>query len=322
MRVTLSMIRPELRAAGAVIRFFLPVFTRRTFRLAGVLVRFIKGRCRSRLRYEQRYIPRANGSALRLCVYSPLSPRPDVPGLLWLHSGGYALGAPEQEERLIRRFIEAGGCVVVAPDYRLSTDAPYPAALEDGYAALLWLKAHGGEYGVRADQLMVGGASAGGGLTAAVALYARDHGEAAVAFQMPLYPMLDDRMRTASMAGNDAPAWNARSNDAAWRLYLGPLFGGAQVPAYAAPARAEDLAGLPPACSFVGGVDPFRDETVAYFDRLRECGTAAEVRVFDGCFHGFDVICPRSRAAREAVGFLLDRFRYAAGHCFAQQPPG
>lgn len=323
MRVTLSMLRPELRAAGAAIRFFLPAFTQRTFRLAGALVRLIKGRCRSqKLRYEQISLPRADGSTLRLCVYSPPSPRPNVPGLLWMHSGGYALGAPEQDEQLIRRFIEMSGCVVAAPDYRLSVDAPYPAALGDCYAALLWLKAHGSEYGVRADQLMVGGGSAGGGLAAAVALYARDRGEVAVAFQMPLYPMLDDRMRTASMTDNDAPAWNARSSDAAWRQYLGDLFGSAQVPAYAAPARAETLAGLPPACSFVGGVDPFCDETVAYFKRLRASGTVAHVRVFEGCFHGFDMVCPRSRAAREATAFLLDCFRYAVEHHFAQQPPG
>lgn len=321
MRVTLSMIRPELRTAGALFRFFVPAFTPRMFRLAGVLIRPMKGRCRSRkLRYGQVFIPRADGSRLRLCVYSPPAPRPDVPGLLWMHSGGYALGAPEQEEALIRRFIETSGCAVAAPDYRLSLDAPYPAALEDCYAALLWLKEHGGEYGVRADQLMVGGCSAGGGLAAALALYARDKGEVAVAFQMPLYPMLDDRMRTASMTDNDAPAWNARSNDAGWRLYLGDLFGGPQVPDYAAPARAANLSGLPPACTFVGGVDPFCDETTAYFDRLRESGTPARVRVFEGCFHGFDVICPRSRAAREATAFLMNCFRSAIEHDFARQP--
>ena len=322
MRVDTAMIHPELRSAGAFLRLVLPAFNERVFRLARIALKPIRGRCRSRsLRYEQVSLPRADGSLLRLCVYSPRERCAGMPGLLWLHGGGYGMGVPEQDEHAIERFINACGCVAAAPDYRLSLDAPYPAALQDCYAALLWLKEHGVEYGMRSDQIMVGGSSAGGGLAAALCLYARDKKEAAIAFQMPLYPMLDDRMNTPSAVDNDAPLWNSRSNEISWQLYLGDLFGKGCVPAYAAPARCRNLSGLPPACSFVGSIEPFRDETVNYLEGLRAAGIPADYQVFEGCFHGFDVACPGTMIAREAVDFLMERFRYAVEHYFAAQPP-
>ena len=320
MHVTREMIHPELRSAGTLVRILLPGFSERKFHLAKIMLKPLQGRCRCRLRYEQKLITRPDGSRLRICIYAPQSPQTAVPGLLWIHGGGYALGTPEQEEWFIRQFIAASGCVVVSPDYRLSVDAPYPAALEDCYAALLWLKEHGRDYGMRADQIMVGGASAGGGLTAAVTLVARERQEVAIAFQMPLYPMLDDRMNTASAADNDAPLWNSQSNRISWQLYLGNWFGRPDVPAYAAPARAADYSRLPPACSYVGSIEPFRDEAIAYFDRLRACGIPVHFRVFDGCFHGFDHVCAYTAIAREAVAFLMDGFRYATAHYYAEQP--
>ncbi len=209
---------------------------------------------------------------------------------------------------------------MVAPEYTHSTKAPYPAALEDCYAALLWLKQNAARLGVRPDQLMVGGVSAGGGLAAALAIYARDKGEVAIAFQLPLYPMLDDRMMTASARDNDAPMWNTRSNEAAWKLYLGDLYGSDNVPAYAAPARLTDAVGLPPAFTFVGGIEPFCDETVLYFQMLRASGVNAECTVFDGCFHAFNKIGPYTTPAKEAEAALREHFKYAAEHYFAPQP--
>jgi len=322
MHVPLTDIHPDLRRQAIWFRLTLPSFTRLTFRAARPVVGIIKGWHTRSLRCEQHYLPRPDRSRLRLCIYAPQKPAQGVPGILWMHGGGYALGTPEQSEIFIKRFVQEHGCVVAAPDYTLSIDAPYPAALEDCYAALLWLKRHGAEYGMRDDQIMVGGDSAGGGLTAALTLYARDRREVAIAFQMPIYPMIDDRMDTESARDNDAPAWDSKSNAAAWQLYLGDLFGTADVPPYAAPARASDLSGLPPACSYVGSVEPFYDETALYFDRLRESGVPVHFRVFDGCFHAFDMMCPRTGVAREAVAFLMDTFRYAAEHYFAAQPEG
>lgn len=319
MHIKPSMIHPELRKAGALIRLILPCFTECTFRMAKTAMKALKGKCRSSIKYEQIFIPRADGGQLRLCVYSLPETCVAVPGLLWLHGGGYAIGMPEQDEKFIERFVRSG-CLVVAPDYRLSIDAPYPAALEDSYAALLWLKTHGGAYGMREDQLMVGGDSAGGGLTVALSLYARDKKEVAIAFQMPLYPMLDDRMDTPSAQNNDAPLWNTKSNETAWRLYLAGLPGLETVPIYAAPARCSDLTGLPPACSFVGSLEPFRDEAIDFFTRLRAAGTEVHFTVFDGCFHGFDIVCARTNIAKAAADYIMTHFRHASEHYFAAQP--
>ncbi len=320
MQVDKTMIHPELRTAGAGSRLVFSGFSKRTFHMANFVMRARKGRCKSPLQYEQIYLPRADGSVLRLCVYSPISPRECVPGVLWLHGGGYAMGCPEQDEKIIKRFIDSSACLVVAPDYRLSLDAPYPAALEDCYAALLWLKTHGREYGMRDDQIMVGGVSAGGGLAAAVTLYARDKGDVAIAYQMPLYPMMDDKMDTPSARDNDAPVWNTKSSDIGWRLYLGDWFGMDDVPVYAAPARCVDLTGLPPVCSFVGSIDPFRDETVGHMERLRAAGTEVEYQVFEGCFHGFDTVFTKTQIAQDANDYLMACFDHAVAHCFSAQP--
>jgi acetyl esterase/lipase len=296
-----------------------PTFTVRRMRAMRKLCRFLHGRHGRKLNYEQFSIDRADGSKLRLCLYTPLSPKKNVPGILWIHGGGYAIGAPEQDEMFIQRFVDESGAVVVSPDYTLSVDKPYPAALDDCYAALLWLRDNGKRYGMRSDQIFVGGDSAGGGLTAALSLYAREKGEVGIAFQMPLYPMLDDRP-TDSSRDNSAPVWDTKSNENGWKLYLGDLYGTADVSAYAVPARTVDYSGLPPTCSFVGSVEPFRDETAAYIENLRKAGVSAEFRIFDGCFHAFDLVCGRSKVAEEATTFLMDNYRYAVENYYATQP--
>lgn len=270
---------------------------------------------------EQRTVPRPDGSALRVRLYRPLRPRPDAPGLLWMHGGGYVLGSPEQDGASYRRIIEATGAVIVAPDYRLAPEAPYPAALDDGYAALLWLRENATALGVRDDQLAVAGNSAGGGLTAALTLLARDRGEVAIAFQMPLYPMIDDRCDSESARENDAPVWDAVTNRNAWRVYLGGLAGTEGVPPYAAPARATDLGRLPPAFTYVGDIEPFRDEVVDYVARLRAAGVEVAFEVFRGCYHGFDVVAPGAAVSRRALESQSAWLRMAVGAYTAPQPP-
>ena len=205
----------------------------------------------------------ASGCRVSALVLSPKSPRQDAPGVLWIHGGGYLTGMKEmvfmtRAVDLVERF----GAVVVCPDYRLSLQAPYPAALDDCHAALLWLRDHTAELGVNPAQLMVGGESAGGGLCAALSLLARDRGDVRIAYQMPLYPMIDDR-DTASSRDNHNKVWNTRRNHMAWGLYLRGLGKGCEVPAYAAPARATDLFSLPPAYTFVSTGEPFYAETMA-----------------------------------------------------------
>ncbi len=315
-KITVKMMNPELRVIGGLMSLFVPSMSKPLFRLSNfVLDNFGRGvdMTGKDIEYKQEYIERDNGSLLRICVYTPRERKDNVPGLLWIHGGGYAIGIPEVDYKFIEDFILASGCVVVAPDYTNSTDAPYPAALDDCYAALIWLKEHSAEYGVQSDQLFVGGDSAGGGLTAAVSLRARDRGDVSIAFQMPLYPMLDDRMITESSQGNDAPMWDSESNENAWKLYLGDDYGTDRVSKYAAPSRETDYSGLPPTLTYVGTIEPFTDETVKYVEDLRNAGVEVSFRLYEGCFHAFDTF-GFTNIAKDAKTFLLDGFMYAVEH--------
>lgn len=212
----------------------------------------------------------STGGGIDILVLRPLKnarPKEKTPGILWIHGGGYRTGMAgmiymSRALSLVKKY----GAVVVTPEYRLSTEAPYPAALEDCYSALKYLKEHTETLGVNDSQLMVGGESAGGGLTAAICMYARDKGEINIAYQMPLYPMIDNE-DTESSKDNHAPVWNTRKNHSAWKLYLRGLEG-KRVPAYAAPARQTGYAGLPPAYTFVGDIEPFYCETLTYIENL------------------------------------------------------
>ena len=248
-----------------------------------------------------------------------MEPAAQSPGILWIHGGGYVTGMAEMiyMSRAID-LVKKYGAVVITPEYRLAKEAPYPAALEDCYAALKYLKAHAQELGVNDNQLMAGGESAGGGLTAALCMYARDKGEISIAYQMPLYPMIDDR-DTESSRDNHAPVWNTRRNHAAWKAYLKGLQE-KEVPPYAAAARQTDYTGLPPAYTFVGDIEPFYCETMAYIENLRKAGVEAKVDVYPGCFHAFDMLTPFRKVSRQAIAEFERQYLYAAAHYFAKQP--
>lgn len=222
--------------------------------------------------------------------------------------------------RVLKGLMDVRECVVVAPDYRLSFDAPYPAALHDCYDTLLWAKENAAEIGGRTDQIFVMGDSAGGGLTVSVSLLARDRGDVKIAFQMPLYPMLDDRQSNPSAMNNHMPVWSSKHNKVAWALYLRSLVEqGADISAYAAPTRAESYANLPPAATFVGDLDPFLDETVAYVERLKTEGIPVQSKTFEGCYHGFDQVVPNADKSQEAIRFMHDAYVYAVDNYFAAQ---
>ncbi|MBK1812196.1 alpha/beta hydrolase [Clostridium sp. YIM B02505] len=320
MKVKFSSIDKDLRINGRVFKLLNATYTESGLRFMYKMSRKSKMKVADEtIQFSEEYIVRKDGSRLRICIFRPLTPKKDVPGVLWIHGGGYALGAPEVSKLYAKKFIEARDCIVIAPDYRLSIEAPYPAALEDSYETLLWMKNHAKELGIRSDQLMIGGDSAGGGLTAALSLYARDKGEVNIAFQMPLYPMIDDRMTTDSAKDNDAPVWNSKSNFIGWKLYLGSLFGTESVPCYAAAARSEDYTSLPPTATFVGNLEPFRDETIQYVENLKMAGIPVDFKIFDGCYHGFDQICPKAEVTKKAHEFLVNSFKYATENYFAEQ---
>lgn len=319
--VKTSEIHPELRTIGNIIRIIMPKFTVGFFKIANLFLDNIGlPNLTKDINYEEKYIEREDGSKLRICVYSPEERKENVPGLLWIHGGGYGLGCPEQDFAFIQNFIDASGCVIVAPDYTNSTTAPYPAAFDDCYSSLLWLKENGKEYGMREDQIFVGGNSAGGGLCAAVVLKARDTKDVNIAFQMPLYPMLDDRMITESSQNNDAPVWNTKSNEVGWKLYLGENYGTDNVSKYASPARETDYSNLPPTLTYVGTIEPFTDETIKYVENLKNAGVSVHFKTFEGCFHGFDLLKFTS-PAKEADNFLINGFKYAVENYTAKQKP-
>ena len=262
-------------------------------------------------------IPTPHGSIPAL-ILSPRTAPADATGVLWIHGGGYIAGMKEMVHMsravdLVKKF----GAVVLSPGYRLAPISPYPAALDDCYAALIYLKENAAALGVRSDQLMVGGESAGGGLCAAVCIRARDSGEVSVAFQMPLYPMLDDR-DTESSRDNHGRVWNTRRNHLAWRLYLRGT-DRAQLTPYAAPARLEDFSGLPPAYSFVGDGEPFYAETVRYFAQLRAAGIPAALDIYHTDLHAFDMMQPKTALSQQAAAAFDRHFAWALAHCFAPQ---
>ena len=258
--------------------------------------------------------------SIKLLILRPLAMSDKhVPGVLWVHGGGYQSGSAKDifATRALSLVVKFGA-VLVAPDYRLSKRHPYPAALHDCWATLLYLKEHAEELGVRSDQIMVGGESAGGGMAAALCMLARDRGEVNIAFQMPLYPMLDDR-DTPSSKDNHAPNWNTKRNKKAWKRYLRSAYGTDLVPYYAAPARCTDYSGLPPCYTFVGDIEPFCCETVDYVRHLREAGIRAEVDIYPDWFHAYDLFFPTKKVVREAIARFEEQVQYAIEHDFAPQ---
>jgi acetyl esterase/lipase len=247
---------------------------------------------------EERLVPGLDGGPdVGVRVYRPAVASPPVPGVVWIHGGGYIFGSGLTEDVRLNGWAETLGCVVVSVDYRLAPEHAYPAPLEDCYAALRWTAAQADELGVDPAHIVVVGQSAGGGLAAGLVLLARDRGEVDVSYQLLIYPMIDDRNATPS-SQLDAVVWSRAANFLGWRAYLGPLYGEADIPVYAAPSRALDLVGLPPTFIGVGTHDVFRDEDIAYALALLGAGVETELHVYPGAPHGFEMITPETAVAR------------------------
>jgi acetyl esterase/lipase len=224
-------------------------------------------------------------------VYSPGQRTDAGPGLLYIHGGGFVMGDLDMFDAQLVRLADELGIVIVSVDYRLAPEHPFPAPVEDCYAALTWVEAKAAELGIDPARIGVAGESAGGGLAAAVALLARDRGGPALCFQYLGIPELDDRLDTPSMtAYTDTPVWNRPNAVFSWTSYLGTTPGGADVSPYAAPARAADLAGLPPAFVTTCQFDPLRDEGIRYAQRLAHAGVPTELRHYPGTFHGSGLV--------------------------------
>ncbi|WP_326835646.1 alpha/beta hydrolase [Amycolatopsis rhabdoformis] len=244
-----------------------------------------------------------DGDGVPLLVLRPKGSDPAVPlpGMYFLHGGGMMAGTNRTGADWLLGWLAEIPMVVVSADYRLAPEHPHPAPVEDCYSGLAWVGNHTADLGIDPGRLLVAGGSAGGGLAAATALLARDRGGPALCGQLLVCPMIDDRASTPSsteLVGEGV--WDSVSNATGWSALLGDAAGGPDVSPYAAPARATDLTGLPPAFVEVGSVETFRDEAVAYASRLWQAGGQAELHAWPGGCHGFDEVVPHAPISREA----------------------
>jgi acetyl esterase len=284
---------PETRALFADMMKALPVD------LSGVLV-------------ETRAIPGRSGALeVPVRIYRPGEDSSDRPGVLDIHGGGFVIGAAAIDDGLNAAIVRELGAVVVSVDYRLAPEHPFPAPVDDCYEALVWFADHAAELGVDPARIGVSGFSAGGCLAATTALLARDRGGPALAMQLLLDPVLDDRLQTPSMrSGTDTVGWCLGDAVLSWRYYL---CDDADASRHAAPARSEDLSGLPPTYISVNELDCLRDEGIDYAGRLLAAGTRTELHCWSGTFHGSRSVLPTADVSRRSTAALLSALRCTLG---------
>lgn len=268
---------------------------------------------------EDRTVPGPDGAPdLTVRIYRPINrstsrsidqaPDADLPGIYYIHGGGMVLGDIQGEDATASMLCDQVGAVVVSVEYRLAPEHPHPAPVEDCYAGLVWTAKNAAELGIDPGRLAIYGGSAGGGLTIATALLARDRGGPALCFMMPIYPMIDDTNTTPSSHEiTDVGIWDRAGNIEAWAWYLG----GRPADQYAAPTRADDLSGLPPAFIDVGTVDLFRDEDIAFAQRLMQAGVPTEFHVNPGSYHASEVFAPDAALSQRIWATRLDALRRA-----------
>lgn len=262
------------------------------------------------VREIDRTIPARDGNHdIPVRIYTPVQPAEGRPAFINFHGGGFVLGNLETEHARCLAISGNCGAVVIAVDYRLAPEHPFPAGAEDCYSTLEWAAGNAKELGIDPDRIAIGGGSAGGNLSASVALMARDRSGPSIACQMLFYPVIDDSCTTASMTqASDCHIWNYQNCLDMWDQYLG--FKRDDVSCYAAPARATDLAGLPPAFITTCEHDPLRDEAILYAMRLMNAGVPVELKNYAGTVHAFDILIPSGIAAR-AMNDQLEAFTRA-----------
>jgi acetyl esterase/lipase len=265
--------------------------------------------------HEERTAPGYEGAELVVSIFRRTDHVAGGPAVFHIHGGGMIVGDRFTGVEAVADWVERYDAVVASVEYRLAPEHPDPVPVEDCYAALQWFVAQGDDLGFDAERVVVAGASAGGGLSAGVALLCRDRGGPALIGQLLMCPMLDDRNETVSshqFVG--VGVWDRGSNDTGWTAYLGDRRGTDEVSIYAAPARATDLSGLPPAFIDVGSAEVFRDEDVAYATQIWADGGVAELHVWPGGFHGFQMMAGAATVARQAVQAQRDWFDRILGH--------
>lgn len=307
-KVKKKMFDKELRSLIGPLKFLSYLISKRWgVSIVHQLFAFNKGSNIKGLHCEERFIPSKNGGPdIRIRIFRP-NTNETLPAMLYIHGGGYLIGIPEVGLDMIKAYLKKRPCVIIAPDYRKGLKEGYPNGFNDCYDSLLWMKENAADLNIRSDKFVVAGHSAGGGLTAAVTLKACDTRDANIAFQMPIYPMIDHRQNTASAIAMDegVPTWNARTNALGWDVYLQFIEG--EVPAYASPALGTNYKHLPPTITFVGELEPFKDETINYVEALKKENVPVKFELFKGAYHAFETLAKNADVSKRA-----NKFQYEA----------
>ena len=309
-KVTKSMLREELRPFYDIGRLGSAMATKIWgIHIFNVLHFFLRAKGIKNAESRQFYINRRSNSdrSLRVRAFRPKNRKEKLPALLYAHGGGYMMGIPEQAIPFYQELLNQKDLAVFAPDYRKSINHPYPAGFDDCYDTLLWMKENADELNIHADKFIIAGHSAGGGIAAAISMKARDTGDINIAFQMPIYPMIDHRQNTKSAQIIGSPVCDAINNRFGWYHYLKDL-NSSDVPVYASPSLCRDYGSLPPTISMVGDLDPFHDETKHFIDALREAKVPVKFKVFKRAFHAFDIVAPNSQISKEAIKYQNSSF--------------
>ena len=312
MKIKRTMLHKDLQPyyfATKAINFIMK--RRWTVRIYNALFdHLLKGKEIGGIDCSEIYIPSSDGrNKIRTRIYKPHGIEEELPVMIYMHSGGYISGIPESNHKQIESFLFSRPCVVVAPDYRKALEEPFPAAFNDCYDTVLWLKENARQIHGKNDSFIIAGHSAGGGLAAAVTLKARDTEDFKIAFQMPIYPMIDDGQPADPSRFIESPVWDSNTNAFGWNTYLSKLQKeGQDIPVYAAPYRNKNYSNFPPTITMVGDMEPFYRETVDYVKALEKESIDVVFKVFKGCFHAFDIGFPNTKIGQEAIDFIKTGF--------------
>ncbi|MFY0675329.1 MAG: alpha/beta hydrolase [Bacteroidia bacterium] len=310
MKVTKDMYNKELQGEYGQFRTIIAMnSTKVGLRIMNGMVRLSKGQKIKGAINKTHFVESSHtqGHKIRIREFRPAGTENEkIPAMIYFHGGGYMMGIPEMANTFYADVLERRKVAIFSPDYRLSQKDPFPAGFNDCYDALLWLRDNAETLNIDPNNIIIAGHSAGGGMAAAITLKARDTKDVTPIFQMPIYPMLDHRMITESSKMLGSTMWDGNINKRAWGLYLRNVQG--QVPAYASPALNEDYSGFPPTISFVGELEPFFDENVAYIEALKKASIPVKFKTFEGGYHGFEVGSPKAEISKEANEFQLTAF--------------
>ncbi len=310
MKVTKNMHDKELQAQYGQFRTLVSINSKKLgLKIMNSLVRMTKGQKIKGIINETLHVSSTHtkNHKIRTRVFRPEGTEAEtLPAMIYFHGGGYMMGIPEMANVFYEDVLKRKKVTIFSPDYRLSQRDPFPAGFNDCYDVLLWIRDNAKKLKIDSNKIIIAGHSAGGGMAAAITLKARDTKDVKPIFQMPIYPMLDHRMITASSKMQGSTMWDANINERAWGLYLKNIKG--NVPTYASPALNEDYRDFPPTISFVGDLEPFYDENVAYIEALKKASVPVKFKIYKGAYHGFEVGSPKAQIAMEANKFQLDAF--------------